>query len=149
MNNPTMKRQVFYFLLLAVVTLSAFTQKQAITPVGTWTNADKEAKFEIFECGTKLCGKIAWLKDPNRDGKPKLDTNNPDNKLKNQPILGMVFMKDFKQDENDKWDNGTIYDPKSGKTYSCYIKLLDKNKIEVKGYIGVSLIGRSQIWTRV
>jgi len=144
-----MKKQVFYVLLLVVVSLSSLIQKPALTPVGTWTNADKEVKFEIFECGTKLCGKIAWLKEPNLQGKPKIDANNPDNTLRNRPILGMVFMKDFAPDEKDKWDNGTIYDPKSGKTYSCYIKLLEDNKLEVKGYIGVSLIGRSQIWTRI
>lgn len=143
-----MKKQVFYLLLISIITLTSLTQKPALTPVGTWTNADKEAKFEIFECGAKLCGKIAWIKNPNQDDKPKLDVNNPDSKLRNRPILGMVFMKDFAFDENGKWDNGTIYDPKSGKTYSCYIRVLDKNKIEVKGYIGVSLIGRSQIWTR-
>jgi len=145
-----MSKQVFYFLWLLVFTLSSLTQKEILTPVGTWTNADKKAKFEIYECGAKLCGKIAWIKDPNQeDGKPKLDINNPDASLKNRPIMGMEFMKNFKQNEKDKWDNGTIYDPQSGKTYSCYIKIIDKNKIEVKGYIGLSLIGRSQIWTRV
>jgi len=145
-----MSRQVFYFLCLLVFTLSSLTQKETLTPVGTWTNADKEAKFEIYECGTKLCGKIAWIKNPNQeDGKPKLDQNNPDASLKNRPIMGMEFMKNFEQNEKDKWDNGTIYDPQSGKTYSCYIRVIDKNKIEVKGYIGLSVIGRSQIWTRV
>jgi len=135
-------------LLISFVSLSSLTQKQTLKPLGIWTNADKKAKFEIFECGKKLCGKISWIKDPTRDGKPKLDTNNPDASLKNQPILGMVFMKDFEYDEDNKWDNGTIYDPQSGKTYSCYMRVLDKDKMEVKGYIGISLIGRSQIWTR-
>ena len=143
-----MNKSFFYLLLLSFVTLSSLTQKQPIKPLGTWTNAEKEAKFEIFECGKKLCGKIIWLKDPNLDGKPKLDINNPEASLKNRPLLGMVFMKDFEYKEENKWDNGTIYDPKNGKTYSCYMKVLDKDKMEVKGYIGISLIGRSQIWTR-
>jgi len=144
-----MQKQGFFFLLLLVFTLTSLVQKEAVTPVGTWTNADKQAKFEIYECGSKLCGKIAWMQEPTRNGKPKVDLNNPDESLKNRPIMGMVFMKNFEQDEKDKWDNGTIYDPQSGKTYSCYMKLLDKNKLEVKGYIGVSLIGRSQVWTRI
>jgi len=135
-------------LLISFISLSSLTQKQTLKPLGTWMNDDKEAKFEIFECGKNLCGKITWIKNPTRDGKPKLDTNNPDASLRNQPILGMVFMKDFVYHENNKWDNGTIYDPQSGKTYSCYMRVLDKDKMEVKGYIGISLIGRSQIWTR-
>jgi len=118
-------------------------------PIGTWMNEDKEARFEIFKCGEKLCGKIAWMKEPLRNGKPKTDENNPDEKLRNRPIQGLVFMKDFAFIGDDKWENGTIYDPKSGKTYSCYMKMLGPNKMEVKGYIGISLIGRSQIWTRV
>ena len=96
-----------------------------------------------------MCGKIVWLKEPLRNGKPKLDDNNPEEKLRSRPIQGMVFMKDFNYDENNKWDDGTIYDPKSGKTYSCYMKVLSKDKMEVKGYIGISLIGRTQTWTRL
>ncbi|QMU27786.1 DUF2147 domain-containing protein [Adhaeribacter radiodurans] len=124
-------------------------QDTANTPVGTWTNEDKEAKFEIYKCGSKLCGKIVWLKEPIRDGKPKLDKSNPDRNLQNRPILGLVFMQNFSFEGDNKWDDGTIYDPKSGKTYSCYMKVLGKDKMEVKGYIGISLIGRTQNWTRV
>ena len=132
------------FICLQTVALA-----QTLSPLGTWTNQEKEARFEIYKCGDKLCGKITWLKEPNRDGKPKTDINNPDKKLQSQPLIGLVFLKGFEYDEKNKWDDGTIYDPKSGKTYSSYMQMLDKNKIEVKGYIGVSLIGRSQIWTRV
>ncbi|RZK99674.1 MAG: DUF2147 domain-containing protein, partial [Hymenobacter sp.] len=59
------------------------------------------------------------------------------------------FMQGFSYDGDDKWDNGKIYDPESGKTYSCYMKLESANTMEVKGYIGFSLIGKSQTWTRV
>jgi uncharacterized protein (DUF2147 family) len=118
-------------------------------PLGTWINEEKEARFQIYKCGEKLCGKIVWLKEPLQDGKPKIDRKNPDEKVKNRPILGMVFMQNFTYEGNQKWDNGTIYDPKTGKTYSCYLKILNPNKMEVKGYIGISLVGRSQIWTRV
>jgi len=138
---------VFFFLL--IFTTSAWAQKNTLQPIGTWTNEDKEARFEIFNCGEKLCGKIAWLKEPMRNGKLKTDDNNPDLKLRNRPIQNMVFLKDFTYTGDNKWENGSIYDPKSGKTYSCYIKMLDKNKMEVKGYIGISLIGRAQTWTRV
>src|SRR5688572_25707954 len=133
-----------FFLALQGVALA-----QTLSPVGVWTNQEKEARFEIYKCGDKMCGKIIWLAEPNRNGKPKTDINNPDKKLQSQPVLGLVFLKGFEYDEKNKWDDGTIYDPKSGKTYSSYMQMLSKDKIEVKGYIGISMIGRSQIWTRV
>lgn len=137
------------FVLFFICCSLAFAQAGNETPIGTWTNEDKEAKFEIYKCSNKLCGKITWLREPLRDGKPKLDKSNPDKNLQNRPILGLVFMQGFTYDGDNKWDNGTIYDPKSGKTYSCYMKVTGKDKMEVKGYIGISLIGRTQNWTRV
>ena len=77
------------------------------------------------------------------------DSQNPDAKLRSRPRLGLVFMQGFKYDDDNKWDDGKIYDPESGKTYSCYMKMESANTMEVKGYIGFSLIGKSQSWTRV
>ena len=135
-------------IFAALTSLSAAAQK--LSPLGVWTNADKQATFEIYQCGSKLCGKIVTLREPNdANGKPKTDSENPDPKLRSRPRLGMVFMTDFAYDDDNKWDNGKIYDPESGKTYSCYMKMESANQMEVKGYIGFSLIGRSQIWTRI
>ena len=131
-----------------LMTLSAAAQK--FSPLGVWTNADKKATFEIYQCGSKLCGKIVSLREPNdANGKPKTDSENPDPKLRSRSRLGMVFMQDFVYDDGNKWDDGKIYDPESGKTYSCYMKMDNANQMEVKGYIGFSMIGRSQTWTRV
>ncbi|WP_242919529.1 DUF2147 domain-containing protein [Pontibacter liquoris] len=135
--------------LVALLLFSTLAWAQKLSPLGTWTNEDGKAKFEIYKCGDKLCGKIVTLREPLRNGKPKMDDNNPDKKLRNRPLEGMVFMKGFAYDSEHKWDNGTIYDPESGKTYSCYMKMTGKNTMEVKGYIGISLIGRTQNWTRV
>ena len=142
-----MKKYLLPLFLFFMVQQVAWSQK--LSPVGTWTNEAKEARFEIYQCGNKMCGKIVWLAEPNRDGKPKTDINNPNKKLQSRPVKGLVFLQGFEYDENNKWDDGTIYDPQSGKTYSSYMKVLDKNTLEVKGYIGISVIGRSQIWTRV
>ncbi|UYZ64219.1 DUF2147 domain-containing protein [Hymenobacter weizhouensis] len=142
----------FLFLCLSVLLSAAGgASAQTLSPLGTWTNADKKATFEIYKCGNKLCGKIVTLTVPNdpKTGKPKTDTMNPDPKLRNRPRLGMVFMQGFEYDADNKWDDGKIYDPESGKTYSCYMKMLNANSMEVKGYIGFSLIGKSQTWTRV
>ena len=135
--------------LLALTTVfGAVAQK--LSPVGTWTNSEKKATFEIYQCGAKLCGKIVSILEPNdANGKPKTDSENPNAKLRSRPRLGMVFMEGFVYDADNKWDDGKIYDPESGKTYSCYMKMESANQMEVKGYIGFSLIGRSQAWTRV
>lgn len=135
--------------LVMLLFLSSAVWAQSLSPIGIWTNEEGKAKFEIYKCGEKLCGKIVSLKEPLRNGKPKLDENNPDKKLRTKPLIGLPFMKGFEYDGDNKWDEGTIYDPESGKTYSCYMKMVSKDKMEVKGYIGISLIGRTQHWTRV
>lgn len=142
------------FLFLSFAFLLGFAglaSAQTLSPLGTWTNSEKKATFEIYKCGDKLCGKIVSLTVPNdpATGKPKTDTQNPNVKLRTRPRLGMVFMQGFEYDDENKWDDGKIYDPESGKTYSCYMKMLGANSMEVKGYIGFSMIGKSQSWTRV
>jgi uncharacterized protein (DUF2147 family) len=147
----TMYKSLFFLLALWLGAACTSAQAQTLSPLGIWTNAEKKATFEIYKCGDKLCGKIVTLAVPNdpATGKPKTDTPNPDPKLRSRPRLGMVFMQGFSYDDDNKWDNGKIYDPESGKTYSCYMKMESANTMEVKGYIGFSLIGKSQTWTRV
>ncbi|WP_400190826.1 DUF2147 domain-containing protein [Hymenobacter sp. B81] len=140
------------FLCLALLLgVAGLASAQSLSPLGVWTNSEKKATFEIYKCGNKLCGKIVSLTVPNdpATGKPKTDTQNPDPKLRSRPRQGMVFMQGFEYDDDNKWDDGKIYDPESGKTYSCYMKMINANTMEVKGYIGFSMIGRSQTWTRV
>ncbi len=150
-----MKKTIFVCLLLLLgITGMASAQKSKsaskLTPLGVWTNAEKKATFEIYQNGNKLFGKIVSLTLPNdANGKPKTDSENPDPKLRSRPRLGLVFLKDFTYDGDNKWDDGTIYNPEDGKTYSCYMKMINANTMEVKGYIGISLIGKSQTWTRV
>lgn len=140
-------------LLLVALMLGAarLASAQTLSPLGLWTDAEKKATFEIYKCGDKLCGKIVSLAVPNDPdtGKPKTDSQNPEPKLRNRPRLGLQFMEGFKYDDDNKWDDGKIYSPEEGKTYSCYLKVLDAKTMEVKGYIGFSLIGKSQTWTRV
>lgn len=142
-----MKKHLLTLVVLMLFATCAWAQK--MSPLGVWTNEEGKAKFEIYKCGNKLCGKIVSLREPDRNGKPKMDDNNPTKSLRNRPLMGLEFLKGFKYVGDNKWDEGTIYDPESGKTYSCYMKLIGKDKMEVKGYIGISLIGRAQTWTRV
>ena len=70
-----------------------------------------------------------------------------DGKRKNEPILGMNILTGLKKD-GDEWSGGKILDPKNGKEYKCYLQLLDDNTLKLRGYIGISMFGRTAIWKR-
>lgn len=119
--------------------------------VGVWETGNGKARVKIDKAGEKFQGKIVWLREPlNEEGKPKVDKNNPDESLRKKPLLGYSMLKDFLYSESaEAWEDGTIYDPENGSTYSCIIKMKDENTLEVRGYIGVSLFGRTDVWKRV
>ncbi|MCZ7558399.1 MAG: DUF2147 domain-containing protein [Bacteroidia bacterium] len=148
-----MKRSIALILFACIflpLTACFAQSSEADAIVGTWLVQDKKAKVEIFKRGEKYFGKIIWLKEPNDEsGKAKTDKENPDKALRSKPILGLEMLRDFVYDEDFEWDDGEIYDPKNGKTYSCTMTLSkDRNTLDVRGYIGISLIGRTQLWTR-
>ena len=89
-------------------------------------------------------GKILW----GTGGQTK-DVKNPDSKLKNRDVIGLVMLNDFVFDGNGTWENGTIYDPREGKTYSSKITLKNRDQINVRGFVGISMFGRTEIWTRI
>jgi len=118
--------------------------------VGVWKTGDGNAMVRIYKNGEKYQGKIVWLKEPldPETGKPKLDKNHSDEASRKRQILGLINIWGFTQTEKNVWEEGNIYDPKNGNTYSCTIKMTNSNTLEVRGYIGVSLIGRTDVWTK-
>jgi uncharacterized protein (DUF2147 family) len=146
-----MKTLFMYAALICVLLNNSFAQKSNSPDAlsGTWLVEDGTAKVKIEKAGEKYSGKIVWLKDPTETtGKPKLDTKNPDKSLQGRPILGLPLLKDFAYDEDNVWTDGTIYDPDGGKTYSCKITMKNNQSIEVRGYVGISLFGRTETWKR-
>ncbi|GGI23417.1 DUF2147 domain-containing protein [Pedobacter mendelii] len=142
-----MRKIQLLMLLFVAISFSAIAQsKDAV--VGKWLNPSGEGQIEIYKKGDKYYGKLAWLKEPNSNGKPKTDAKNPKASLQNRPLLNLEILKDFIF-EDGKWTDGTIYDPKSGKTYSCNISLKGNDVMNVRGYIGISLLGRSETFKRV
>jgi uncharacterized protein (DUF2147 family) len=118
--------------------------------LGVWEPSHGKAKVKISKVGNKYFGKIVWLKEPTfDDGTKKTDRNNPDSKMHSTPLLGYTILKDFEYSGKNVWSNGTIYDPENGSTYNCTIKTKGKSQIEVRGYIGVSAIGRTDTWTKM
>lgn len=119
--------------------------------IGTWLNQEGTGQVEIFKIGSTYYGKLVWLKEPidSITGKPRTDKENPDPAERNKPLIGLVNLKGFVFDGDDEWKDGTIYDPKNGKTYSCFIKFENPEKLKIRGYIGVSLLGRTTYWSPV
>ncbi|MDZ7899563.1 MAG: DUF2147 domain-containing protein [Arcicella sp.] len=132
----------FFIVLLNLQNLTAQkVNKDAI--IGEWLAETKDGRIQIYKVGEKFFGKVVW----GRDGVRK-DVNNPDPKLQEQNIIGSVILKNF--DFTGKaWEEGTVYDPNNGKTYSCTMKMPDINTLSLRGFIGISLLGRSTTWTRV
>ncbi|HET9208093.1 MAG TPA: DUF2147 domain-containing protein [Burkholderiaceae bacterium] len=138
--------------VLAFAGLSAWAQS---TPVGLWKTIDDETKKEkslvrISEAGGVFSGKIEKLLDP--DSKPDAKCDKCSDERKDQPILGLPIIRNVKANANDAtlWDGGEILDPNNGKTYKVRLKPADGGKkLEVRGYIGAPLLGRTQTWHRV
>lgn len=139
-----MKKLSLFVVLLFISTLSF---AQDITQ-GTWFNEEKSGKIQFFKQGDKIFGKIIWLKDPNENGKPRTDKENPDDKLKSRPLVGLVNLKNFTQSGKNTWEDGEVYDPKNGKTYSCKMTLSSPTRLDVRGFIGISIIGRTSHFTK-
>jgi uncharacterized protein (DUF2147 family) len=118
--------------------------------IGKWKTIDDEtgketSVIEVFQKDKKIYGKIVEIIDSEKRDKLCNLCPNPD---KNKPILGLTIIKGLEK-EGDEYNDGQILDPKSGKLYNCYIKLDGKDKLKVRGFIGLSLLGRTQYWYRV
>ncbi len=135
------------FLIISFLFVSIVSFAQDITQ-GTWYNEEKTGKIQFFKQGDKINGKIVWLKEPNENGKPRLDKENPDAKLKTRPLLGLMNLKNFVSTGKGTWEDGEVYDPKNGKTYSCKMTLVSPTQLDVRGFIGISIIGRTSKFTK-
>lgn len=142
------------FMMVVMVTTTAFGAGQNDV-VGLWKTEGDESKLEFFRCGEKICAKIAWLKEPNYTdskegtiGSPKTDCNNPDPALKNRPLTGLQIMEGFTPAGDSHWKEGTIYNPEDGKNYHGNLRLVAPDRLELRGYVGIPLFGRTHILTR-
>jgi uncharacterized protein (DUF2147 family) len=144
------RRIASFTLILASSAIVPIAGKadQASSPVGLWKTQD--AQIEIFEEDGKLSGKIAALnKQYTSDGVEKTDISNPDPAKRSRPLVGMVFMSGFTPEGSGRWDHGTVYDPKTGNTYASFLEYHGGDTLKLRGYIGISLIGRTAVWSKV
>lgn len=142
-----MKKLTLLFFVLLVATGSIFAQAAADKILGTWLNEEKDGKIEIYKSGSKYFGKLVWGKNMYEpDGSSRTDIKNPDPKLRTRKLQDLVLLTNFTFDDGE-WEGGKIYDPKSGKTYSCVMRFKG-SVLQIKGYIGITLIGRTTVWTK-
>ena len=140
--------RIMVAVLVPATLLLCTTAVRAETPLGMWDAG--ESHIEIYHCGELLCGRIAALDEPlDAEGKPKTDTNNHDPALRSRPLLGMDLIAGFSRKSDRRWVDGTIYDPRDGKTYKCKMTLKKDGTLEVRGYVGLSLFGKTVVWTRI
>jgi uncharacterized protein (DUF2147 family) len=132
-------------LLAFIFSANLYAQANPDAILGIWFNEEKDAKIKVYRENGKFYGKIVWHKTG--EDISLYDENNPDEELQKRKKLGLIILNDFDFDDG-QWEDGTIYDPKSGKTYSCVIKMQKDGSLNVRGYIGISLIGRTTHWTK-
>jgi len=154
-----MKYTIIASMLVAalIIPFAGNAQSKADKIVGYWLTYDddtgaEKSQVQIFKATNgKYYGKIVWLKEPNKNGKPKVDDKNPETKLQNRPIMGLQILKDFTYNNSDnEWSDGTIYNPSSGKTYNCYMNFESPTRLKIRGYIGAAWmgLGKTAYWTK-
>jgi uncharacterized protein (DUF2147 family) len=136
-------------ILLPGRTVAQVYDRESDAVLGEWVTAEGESRIAIFKCDSvTYCGKIVWLRDPLKEGKPVVDDKNPDESLRDQPVLGMVLLRGFTYAGDRVWSGGKIYDPKSGNDYSAKMTMVDDQNLDLRGYVLIPLFGRTEKWTR-
>ncbi len=136
--------QFISLLILLFMSVPVFTQatrQEADQIMGIYWSPKKDAKIEIYKRGEQYFGKSVWIAAPRKDDK------NPNENLRTREVLGIELLSHFSYDD-ESYNSGKIYDPESGKSYDCIISWKGSN-LKVRGYIGLSLFGRTEIFERV
>lgn len=140
-----LKDHLVFFTLIAVTVLTAISLAAASDRdrvLGIWSTPEND-RIEIYRKSDRYFGKPVT-----HPGQPqRRDVNNPDPNLRQRSLAEVMILNDFKYDDG-KWSDGTIYDPKNGKTYRCVMRLQGDHELLIRGYVGITLFGRSEIWKR-
>lgn len=156
LRGTTTQSQACWSLCLAVAATALLLgtkdpthAQSAPAEAGLWYDDTGRGAVEIVPCGAKLCGRIAWLKsEVNDEGKPLVDRYNPNPARRTTPICGLQVVGDVQKLSDGTWDQGWIYDPKTGSSYNVAMNLMAPGQLKITGYKGIKLLSKSFMWTR-
>jgi uncharacterized protein (DUF2147 family) len=149
-QRSPVRRRIALLALLAPLMLPAAAE--ASHPTGLWWAEGGFAQVEIRPCGDALCGEVVWLRHPfDAHGCELRDAENPNPALRGRPVVGMQILRDLRAspDDSGEWSGGEIYDPGSGRTYRVALELDGPDRLHVRGYLGIRVLGRTATWLRV
>ena len=147
--KPVLMTSIFVTLQLIFSGFCVAWAQNSSAPTGWWLDRTGRAGIMITACGNDLCGRIEWLRNPLNDaGVPKTDTKNKNPSLRSRTICGLPIVGNFVQAGSNSWSGGWIYNPDDGATYKSTMRLAADDTLHLRGYIGIPLLGKSEIWTR-
>lgn len=144
-------KKLFFASLMSFIAIAAFAQQPADKIIGNWESIDGDVKlkFEIYKTEEKYFGKLLWASNMfEADGTPKKDSKNPNKALQGRSRKDMVNITHLKYD-NGEYTGGKLYNPTNGETYSLNAKLKDENELNFRGYLGISLLGKTMKFKRI
>lgn len=143
-------RALFAFAAMLAASMPAIAEWPSDPAHGYWLTENRKAIVEIAPCGDGACGRMVWVEEPRDDlGQPKRDQKNADLGKRERTICGLELVGGLRRTDDGSWENGWLYNPRDGETYSARIRALSPSELEVRGYLGVTVLGKSQVWTRV
>lgn len=151
-------RSLIFTAAILASTVGASRASDVHGATGYWLTENEKAIVQFKACGDsaaglptpRICGQIVWSENPRQpDGTLKLDVENPDENLRKRPLCGLPLIGGLSPASDQKLKDGWIYNPRSGDTYGAEAELVSAGKLKLRGYLGISLLGSSQVWTRV
>ena len=138
-------KYILMVIMFSVASFAGITSAEETDLLGIWVNQAGDGQIEISLQQEKYLGIIIG----GSDDQDRKDINNPDVALRDRSLQDVQILGNLTYRDNDKWADGWIYDPNNGKTYKCKAKLIDANTLEIRGYIGLSIFGRTETWTKM
>ncbi|MEM0942927.1 MAG: DUF2147 domain-containing protein [Pseudomonadota bacterium] len=130
--------------------LPTFAAANGDPAFGLWLTENERAIIEIRPCQDRACGRIVWMDNQMTEaGAPKIDENNPIPALRRLTICGIPLVGNFKKVDPGSWQGGYVYNPRDGKSYEAEIQVQEDGSLRMRGFVLVSVFGKSQTWTRV